>query len=106
VADKLKVDVDGLIRGGSDIGEQAEVLSNSHRQSMIGLGDSESGWVGSSADALVRMAGQWQQVADKHHTALTRQATRVTETARVFQSSDERSAAGIEQVGDQTDAVS
>jgi uncharacterized protein YukE len=106
VADNLKVDVEGLIRGGSDIGEQATVLSTSHRQSMIGLSDSESGWVGSSADALVHLADAWQQVADKHHTALTQQATHVAETARLFQATDERSAAELEQVGDQADAVS
>ena len=38
-------------RGSSDIGEQATALSASHRQSMIGLSDAETKWVGSSADA-------------------------------------------------------
>jgi uncharacterized protein YukE len=106
VADNLKVDVDGLIRGGSDIGEQATVLSTAHRQSMIGLSDAESGWVGSSADALIHMADAWQRVTDEHHTALDQQATHVAEAARVFQSTDERSAAELEQVGDRADAVS
>jgi uncharacterized protein YukE len=100
VADNLKVDVGGLICGGSDIGEQATVLSTSHLQSMIGLGDSESGWVGASADALVQMAETWQQVADQHHTTLVQQAAHVTEAARAFQSMDEHSAAELEQVGD------
>ena len=105
MADNLKVDVDGLIYGGSDIGEQATVLSNLHRESIIGLSDSEPGWVGSSADALVEMADEWQQVADTHHTALTEQAAHVAEAARVFQAMDERDAAEIGQISGQTDAV-
>lgn len=100
MADTLKVDVDGLFRGGSDIGEQATVLSTSHLQSMTGLSDSESGWVGSSADALVRMADTWQRIADEHHTALTEQAAHVIDVARVFQAMDVRSVAELEQVGD------
>lgn len=100
MADNLKVDVEGLICGGSDIGEQATVLSTSHLQSMIGLSDSESGWVGASADALVQMAETWQQVADRHHTALTGQAAHVAEAGRVFRCTDERNAAELEQVGD------
>ena len=106
MADNVKVDVVGLARAGSEIGEQATVLSTSHRQSMIGLGDSEAGWVGSSADALVHMADAWQQVADEHHAALTRQATHVAETARLFQSTGGRSAAELAQVGDQAGTVS
>jgi len=98
MTDKLKVDVDGLIRGGSDVGEQATVLSTSHLQSMTGLSDSELGWVGTSADALVGMAEMWQQVADHHHTALMRQASHVTEAARVFQSMDERHSTELDQV--------
>jgi hypothetical protein len=105
VADNLNIDVDGLIRGGSDIGEQATVLAASHRQSMVGLSHAEVGWVGSSADALVHMADQWQQVADKHHIDISRQATHVAHTARVFQSMDERGAAELKQIGEQADAV-
>ncbi len=95
MGDSLKIDVGGLIGGGSAVGEQATVLSTSHRQSMIGLGDAESGWVGSSADALVHMSDAWQQVADRHDIALTRQAEHVGDAARVFQSSDERNAAAL-----------
>jgi hypothetical protein len=105
VADNLRVDVDGLIRGGSDIGEQATVLSDAHRRSVLGLSDSESGWVGSPADALVRLADAWQRVADQHHAALTRQATHVAAAARVLRSADEHRAAELEQVGNQADAV-
>lgn len=100
MAGTLKVDVDGLIRGGSDIDAQATALSSSHRQSMIGLSNAEAGWVGSSADALVEMAGAWQQVADDHHAVLTRQAARVAEAAGVFQSGDERRANDFDGLGD------
>ncbi|MBB3604934.1 WXG100 family type VII secretion target [Mycolicibacterium sp. BK556] len=106
MADKLKVDINGLIRGGSDITEQSTALSASHRQSMIDLSDSESGWVGASADALVRMSAAWQQVADKHHTELTEQAAHLEQAARTFQSTDELGAAELKRVGDQSDAVS
>ncbi|MFN8227315.1 MAG: WXG100 family type VII secretion target [Mycobacterium sp.] len=98
MAEELNVDVDGLTRGSSDIGEQATALSASHRQSMIGLSDAETGWVGSSADALVQMADAWQQVADGHHAALTRQAGHIAKAAQRFQSSDEHSAAELEQL--------
>ena len=100
MANNLKIDVDGLLSGGSDIGEQATMLSTSHRQSIIGLSDSESGWVGASVDALVRMADRWRRVAEKNHTALTEQAAHVAEAGRVFRSTDERNAAELEQVGD------
>ncbi|MCV7017247.1 hypothetical protein [Mycolicibacterium aichiense] len=103
MADKLKVDVDGLLGGGSAIGEQATALSASHLQSMVGLGDAESGWVGTSADALVRMASAWQRVSDQHYTALTRQAAHVAAAARTFYATDERTAAVLEQVGDRVD---
>ncbi|WP_167107165.1 WXG100 family type VII secretion target [Mycobacterium sp. DL592] len=106
MADDLKVDVEGLVRGGSDIDEQAAALSASHRRSMVDLSDSESGWVGSSADALVRMAATWQQVADAHHTALTEQSTHVADAARVFQAVEERSASELEQVAHQEDSLS
>ncbi|GAY14234.1 hypothetical protein [Mycobacterium sp. shizuoka-1] len=100
MADNLTVDVHGLIRGGRDIGEQATVLSASHRQSIVGLSDSESGWVGSSADALVQMAGAWQRVADTHHTALAEQGAHVVEAGRVFAAMDERAAGELERVAD------
>ncbi|GAA2775767.1 hypothetical protein GCM10010533_11630 [Mycolicibacterium pallens] len=105
VADKLKVDVDGLFRGGSDIGEQASILSGSHVQSMVGLSDSESGWVGSSADALVRMADTWQRVADKHHTALTEQAAHVVDAGKGFRAMDEHGATELGQLDDRADGV-
>lgn len=106
MAGKLKVDIDGLLRGGSAIGEQATTLSASHLQSMVGLSDSESGWVGSSADALVRMAGTWQRIADRHQSVLTEQAAHVAAAARAFHAVDERSAAELEQLGDYADGVS
>ncbi len=105
MTDKLKVDVDGLFLGGADIGEQASVLSGSHLQSMVGLSDSESGWVGSSADALVRMADTWQRVADKHHTALTEQAAHVVDAAKGFRAMDEHGATELRQLGDRADGV-
>ncbi|EHB55748.1 hypothetical protein MycrhDRAFT_2942 [Mycolicibacterium rhodesiae JS60] len=98
MTDKLKVDVEGLIRGGSDVGEQATVLSTSHLQSVAGLSDAELGWVGASADALVGMAETWQQVADHHHTALMRQSAHVTEAARAFKSMDGRHSAELDQL--------
>lgn len=100
MAENLKVDVDGLVRAGSDVGEQAAVLSASHLQSIVGLSDSEPGWVGSSADALVRMAHGWHRVADQHRAALTEQAMHVTEAAGAFQFMDQRSAAELDQIGD------
>jgi uncharacterized protein YukE len=106
VGEKLKVDVDGLIRGGADVGEQAIVLSNLHQQSVVGLSDAESGWVGSSADALVTMADKWQQVADKHHADLTMQATHIDETARTFQATDECTASDLQLIANQAAAVS
>lgn len=107
MADKLKVDVDGLFfRGGSDIGEQASILSGSHVQSMVGgLSDSESGWVGSSADALVRMADTWQRVADKHHTALTEQAAHVVDAGKGFRAMDEHGATELRQLGGRADGA-
>ncbi|KAA0111362.1 hypothetical protein [Mycolicibacterium sp. P1-5] len=105
MADELKVDVDGLIRAGADVGEQAAALSASHLQSMVGLSDSEPGWVGSSADALVRMSETWQRVSDNHHTALTEQAAHVAEASQRFRAMDERGAADLEQIVDQADGV-
>ncbi len=105
MADKLNVDVGGLVRGGSDIGEQATILSAAHLRSVVGLSESEAGWVGSSADALVRMASAWQRVADKHHTALTRQAAHVADAAQVFLAMDGRGARELVHLGDQADAV-
>jgi len=52
VAGKLNVNVDDLIRGSSELGDQASALSARHRRSMIGLSDAEPGWVATSADAL------------------------------------------------------
>ncbi|CAN5130898.1 hypothetical protein BH09ACT8_BH09ACT8_07260 [soil metagenome] len=74
MGDVFRVDVEALKRAGSTVAEQATTLSSSHRQSMINLSDSESGWVGSSADALVGMANKWQQIADKHTKAIDDQA--------------------------------
>ncbi|WP_142391300.1 hypothetical protein [Mycobacterium sp. ENV421] len=106
VADNLKVDVDGLLGGGSAIGEQVTALSTSHLESMVGLSDAEPGWVGTSADALVRMASAWQRTADQHHSVLTAQAAHVVAAARSFRAMDEGGAAELEQVGDLADGVS
>ena len=62
MGDVFKVDVEALKRAGKSVAEQATTLSSSHRASMVSLSDSESGWVGSSADALVGMANKWQQI--------------------------------------------
>ncbi|WP_431237731.1 hypothetical protein ACQ86B_24065 [Mycolicibacterium aichiense] len=106
MADNLKVDVDGLLGGGSAIGEQATALSTSHLQSMVGLSDAEPGWVGTSADALVRMASAWQRIAAQHHSVLTTQAAHVVAAARSFRAMDDGGAAELEQVGDQANGVS
>ena len=51
MAEKLNVDIAGLTRGSSDIGEQATTLSASHRQSMVGLSDAETNEL---TDAMLR----------------------------------------------------
>jgi WXG100 family type VII secretion target len=101
----FKVDVEALKGAGSTVAAQATALSSSHRQSMIGLSDSESGWVGSSADALVGMASKWQQIADKHTTAIDNQATHLDTSATFFAHMEEQAAEKMKTVGDQADAV-
>jgi hypothetical protein len=105
MADNLKVDVNGLIRGGEDISEQATALLTAHAQAIAGLSDAELGWVGSSADALVRMADAWQRLTDGHHTALTEQSAHIADAARGFESQDECSAAELARDGDRGCAV-
>lgn len=100
MAEKLKVDIPGLIGASSEVADQAAALDSSHIDSVRALAAAESGWVGSSADALVSMAGTWQQSADSHHSALTQQAEHVAEAALLFQSADERSAVELGQVAD------
>jgi hypothetical protein len=95
VARVVKVDVEGLIRGGSAIHELADILSTHHRQSMVRLSDAEPGWVGSSADGLLHMSQVWQKVADDHHTGLALHAGRVVEAAKVFRASEEHRSAAI-----------
>ena len=105
MGDVFKVDVDALKRAGSAVAEQATALSSSHRQSMIGLSDSESGWVGSSADALVGMADKWQQIADKHTKAIENQATAMHSSADMFAYMEEQAAQKLKSIGDQADNV-
>lgn len=88
MAQVIKVDVDGLVAGGGRVRALAADLSDRHRGSMIGLSDAEPGWVGSSADALVRMSAAWQRIADGHHTALTQHADRLVEVAEVFRETE------------------
>ena len=78
----VKVDVDGLIRGGSQIDELAADLSTQHTRSMVGLSDAESGWVGASADALAQ------------------HACAVVEAAEVFRSTENHRAAALKRVVD------
>ena len=65
MAEELNVDVDGLTRGSSDIGEQATALSASHRQSMIGLSDAETGWWVRLPTPWCRWLTPGGQVADR-----------------------------------------
>jgi hypothetical protein len=105
VGDIFKVDVDALTRAGSTVAEQATNLSTSHRQSMIDLSDSESGSVGSSADALVGMASEWQQIADRHTKAIDDQATAMHGSADMFAFMEEQAAQKLKAIGDQADGV-
>ena len=106
MGDTFKVDVEALKRAGSTVADHATALSGSHRQSMIGLSDSESGWVGSSADALVGMADKWQQIADKHTAAIDNQAAQMGTAARLAAAMEQRNAENLKNIGDQADDVS
>jgi uncharacterized protein YukE len=105
MGDVYKVDVDGLINASSKVSTEATSLFGSHRASMVGLSDAESGWVGSSADALVAMAGKWQTIADKHTTAIDNQATHINTAAHLAKHAEEQAAHKLKDVGDQADSV-
>ena len=105
MGDVFKVNVDALRRAGSEVAEQSTTLSSAHRASMIGLSDAESGWVGSSSDALVGMANKWQQIADKHTKAIDNQASHMHSSADVFAYMEEQAAQKLTAVGDQADNV-
>lgn len=105
MSDTFEVDVEALKRAGSTVADQATALSSSHRQSIIGLSDSEPGWVSSSADALVGMANKWQQIAEKHTTAIDNQATHLGTAAQLAAYMEEHNAQDLKNVGEQADAV-
>lgn len=103
MADKLRVDIPGLSRASTDVGDQAGIVSASHRQSVSSLSDAESGWVGSSAQALADMAGKWEKTTAKHQTAINNQAVHMDTAAKIFSYMEERNAAELKAVGDQAD---
>lgn len=105
MGDVFKVDVEALKRAGKTVAEQAETLSSSHRASMVGLSDAETGWVGSSADALVEMSTKWQQIADTHAKAIDNQATALHSSADMFAYMEEQAAQKLKTIGDQADNV-
>ncbi len=105
MGDVFKVNTEALKRAGKTVADEATALSGSHRQSMVSLSDSESGWVGSSADALVGMANKWQQIADKHTAAIDNQATHLGTSAQLAAYMEERNAEELKKVGDQADTA-
>ncbi|AQT78403.1 hypothetical protein B1R94_02855 [Mycolicibacterium litorale] len=98
MAETVKVDIAGLIGGGSAVADEAAALARSHASSVSGLAAAESGWVGSSADALVDMAGTWQVTSARHVTALESHAAHIRAAAALFDDMERRNAAELETV--------
>ena len=105
MADKFEVDVPGLIQGGVDVGYRAEMLSTAHGQSIASVGDAQSGWVGSSAQALTAMAGKWEQISSRQARAIENQAVRMDTAAKLFADMEERHAQKLKAVGEQTNTL-
>ncbi|MET0901234.1 MAG: hypothetical protein ABWY45_25240 [Mycobacterium sp.] len=101
MADKFEVDVPGLIQGGADVGRRAEMLASAHRQSIVSVGDAQSGWVGSSAQALAAMAGKWEQISAKQAGAIENHAGRMDIAAKLFAEMEERHARQLKTVDEQ-----
>ena len=99
MADELTVDIEGLVHGAADLGDQAAGLASSHQQSVGSLGEHQSGWGGSSAHALAVMAGKWQRVTSRHRAELDYQATHLDTAARLFSYVEARNAAKVKAVG-------
>lgn len=98
MAERLKVDIAGLIGGSTQVTEQAGVLRSSHTSSVSSLAAAEEGWVGSSADALVEMAGKWQTISARHMAAIENHATHIATAARLFDDMERRNAAELRDV--------
>jgi uncharacterized protein YukE len=103
MAETLKVDIAGLIGASTQVAEQAAALESSHTSSVRGLASAEEGWVGSSADALVEMAGKWQTISARHTAALENHATHIGTAARLFDDMERRNAAELRNVAGPAD---
>lgn len=100
----LKVDSDGLAAGSSQVAEQSTALSAAHGQSVSAVSGAQSGWVGSSAQALSALTDHWNTLAGKHTAALDHQAASMDTSAKMFSYREERNSQKLKAVGEQADA--
>ncbi|AKK25800.1 WXG100 family type VII secretion target [Mycobacterium sp. EPa45] len=103
MSDVLKVDIDGLSAGSSKMAEQSTALSAAHGQSVSSVGAAQSGWVGSSAQALSSLTEHWNTLTAKHTAALDHQAAGMDTSAKMFSYMEERNAETLKAVGEQAD---
>ena len=104
MGDELKVDIDGLSAGSSKMAEKSTELSAAHAQSVSSVGAAQSGWVGSSAQALSSLTDHWNTLTGKHTAALDHQATGMDTSTKMFDYMEKRNAEKLKAVGEQADA--
>ncbi|MGY4710926.1 WXG100 family type VII secretion target [Mycolicibacterium sp. CBM1] len=103
MAGTLKVDIAGLLGASSEVADRAAALASAHTNSLSSLASAETGWVGSSADALVGMAEKWQTISDRHTAAVESHATHLDTAARLFDDMEQRNAAELKGVAGPSD---
>ena len=71
---ELKVDPATLRSSGVEVGQIADTVKAAFAAADAAVASAQSGWVGTSANALASLAGAWQDATTTHHANLVAHA--------------------------------
>ncbi|MFV8160852.1 WXG100 family type VII secretion target [Mycobacterium sp. 134] len=95
----LRVNVEDLQRSATQISESAEHIQATDTASTNLLTSAQTGWIGTSAARLDRLATRWKTETQTAQTLLAKHQADLTTAANTYLSTEEANAAGVTQAG-------
>ena len=92
---ELRVDPSEVHRSGVEIGNIATTVKSALSHSDTEIASAQSGWRGSSADALASVATEWQQTTKALVEILSDHGNKFTAAAKQYGRADERGADSV-----------
>lgn len=89
---RFKVDLPALHTASAGVHDENNTLSASHGQVIAGMTSAQSGWIGTSSQALSDLTGRWERITRSQTETIGAHADGMSVAAQLFGYQEERHA--------------